>query len=167
MKRDEWLPIYDAEMQLTRRCLERVPEDRFDWRPHEKSGTLGWLSNFCAQLVSWTKMTLETDGFDFGESSKRPRPEPLTTRAAILELFDKNVAEGRAAIQTADDARFRGTWTMRHGEQLLVSSSREDVLRRWVLHHAIHHRGQLTVYLRQLDVPVPALYGPSADEVGW
>jgi uncharacterized damage-inducible protein DinB len=167
MKRDAWLKTYDEEMSLTRRCLERVPEERFDWRPHPKSPTLGWLANFCAQLISWTRMTLETDGLDFGDPANPKRPEELGTRAAVLKSFDRNVTEGRAALAAATDERLAANWTLRNGEQVMVSSPREDVLRRWVLHHAIHHRAQLGVYLRLLDVPVPAIYGPSADEVGW
>ncbi len=167
MKRDAWLAIHDEEMALTRRCLERVPEERFDFRPHPKSPTLGWLANFCAQLISWTALTLTTDGLDFADPATRSPRAELKTRAEVLELFDRNVAAGRAAIAATDDERFAGTWTLRNGAQVLVSRSREDVLRRWVLHHAIHHRAQLGVYLRLLDVPVPAIYGPSADEVGW
>jgi hypothetical protein len=167
MKRDAWLAVFDEEMPLTRRCLERVPEERFTWRPHPKSPTLGWLANFCAQLISWTPMTIATDGLDFGDpANQTPRAE-LTTRAEVLDLFDRNVAAARAALATVSDARLAGTWTLRRGAEVMVSRPREEVLRRWVLHHAIHHRAQLGVYLRLLDVPVPAIYGPSADEVGW
>ena len=167
MIRDRWLPMYDEEMSLTRRCLERVPQERFDWRPHPKSPTLGWLANFCAQLTSWVPMTLEGDGLDMAEGARRPRPVEFAARDEVLALFDRNVAEGRAALAKATDERFEGTWTMRSGDQVLFARPREEVLRRWVLHHAIHHRAQLGVYLRLLDVPVPAIYGPSADEVAW
>jgi len=164
MKRDTWLAIFDEEMPLTRKCLERVPEDRFDWRPHPKSPTLGWLANFCAQLLTWTRMTIETEGLNFGDPSNPPRPAELKTRAEVLALFDKNVADGRAALARATDEQFAKTWTLRNGDQVMVSRPREEVLRRWVLHHAIHHRAQLGVYLRLLDVPVPPIYGPTADE---
>jgi uncharacterized damage-inducible protein DinB len=166
MKRDAWLAIYDEEMPLTRKCLERVPDDKWDFRPHPKSPTLGWLANFCAQLITWTRMTLEKDGITFGDPSTA-RPAELKTRAEVLALFDKNVADSRAAIAAATDQQFEKTWTIRSGDQILVSRPTEEVLRRWVLHHAIHHRAQLGVYLRLLDVPVPAIYGPTADEVGW
>ena len=166
MKRDTWLAIYDEEMPLTRKCLERVPDDKWEWRPHPKSPTLGWLANFCAQLLTWTRMTLEKDGLTFGDPSS-PRPAALTTRSEVLALFDKNVADSRAALASATDEQFGKTWTLRNGDQILVSRPTEEVLRRWVLHHAIHHRAQLGVYLRLLDIPVPAIYGPTADEVGW
>jgi len=166
MKRDNWLAIYDEEMPLTRKCLERVPDDRWEWRPHPKSPTLGWLANFCAQLITWTRLTLEKDGLVFGDPSS-PRPAALGTRAEVLALFDKNVADSRAASAAATDEQFTKTWTLRNGDQVLVSRPSEEVLRRWVLHHAIHHRAQLGVYLRLLDIPVPAVYGPTADEVGW
>ena len=166
MKRDTWLAIYDEEMPLTRKCLERVPDDKWEWRPHPKSPTLGWLANFCAQLLTWTRMTLEKDGITFGDPSTA-RPAELKTRAEVLALFDKNVADSRAALAAVTDEQFGKTWTIRQGDQILVSRPREEVLRRWVLHHAIHHRAQLGVYLRLLDVPVPAIYGPTADEVGW
>jgi len=166
MKRDTWLAIYDEEMPLTRKCLERVPDDKWEWRPHPKSPTLGWLANFCAQLITWTRLTLEKDGLVFGDPSS-PRPAALGTRAEVLALFDKNVADSRAAIAAATDEQFTKTWTLRNGDQVLVSRPSEEVLRRWVLHHAIHHRAQLGVYLRLLDIPVPAVYGPTADEVGW
>jgi len=166
MKRDTWLAIYDEEMPLTRKCLERVPDDKWEWRPHPKSPTLGWLANFCAQLLTWTRMALEKDGLTFGDPSS-PRPAALTTRSEVLALFDKNVADSRAALASATDEQFGKTWTLRNGDQILVSRPTEEVLRRWVLHHAIHHRAQLGVYLRLLDIPVPAIYGPTADEVGW
>ena len=166
MKRDAWLAIYDEEMPLTRKCLERVPDDKWDWRPHPKSPTLGWLANFCAQLITWTRMTIEKDGITFGDPSTA-RPAELKTRAEVLALFDKNVADSRAALAAATDEQFAKTWTIRSGDQILVSRPTEEVLRRWVLHHAIHHRAQLGVYLRLLDIPVPAVYGPTADEVAW
>jgi uncharacterized damage-inducible protein DinB len=159
------LPEFDHEMANTRKALERVPEDRFGWKPHDKSMTLGRLATHVAELTGWVLPTLESESFDW---EQRPAallaPKTAASRAKILELFDKNVATARAAIGGASDAQLMVLWSLLAGGRTIFSMPRIAVLRSMVMNHTIHHRGQLAVYLRLNDVPVPALYGPSADE---
>jgi uncharacterized damage-inducible protein DinB len=163
--KDTLIPEFDMEMDSTRRTLERCPDDKFSWKPHEKSGTLGWMATHIATIPHWAKITLEQDSLDLapaGESNFVP-PKPAN-RKELLAEFDKNRAEARAAIAAADDATYAKPWALLMGGKELFREPRAAVVRRMVFNHIIHHRGQLTMYLRQLDVPVPALYGPSADE---
>ena len=163
--KDTLLPEFDMEMDSTRRTLERVPDDKFSWKPHEKSGTLGWMATHIATIPHWAKMTLEQDSLDLapagGSNFVPPKP---ANRKELLDVFDKNRAEARAALAAADDATYAKPWALLMGGKELFREPRAAVVRRMVFNHIIHHRGQLTMYLRQLDVPVPALYGPSADE---
>jgi len=163
--KDALLAEFDMEMASTRRTLERVPDDKFDWKPHTKSGTLGWMAGHVANLPHWAVMTMQQDSLDLapagGQGYVSPKP---VNRKELLELFDKNRAEARAALAAGDDAAFAKPWALLMGGKQLFSEPRAAVIRRMVLNHSIHHRGQLTMYLRLLDVPVPALYGPSADE---
>ena len=163
--RDILLPEFDMEMDATRRTLERVPDDKFDWKPHEKCGTLGWMASHVATLPHWAKITMQQDSLDLapaGGSNYVP-PKPAN-RKELLDIFDKNRAEARAALAAGDDATYAQPWALLMGGKELFSEPRSAVVRRMVLNHIIHHRGQLTVYLRLLNVPVPGLYGPSADE---
>jgi uncharacterized damage-inducible protein DinB len=159
------LPEFDMEMDNTRRTLERVPDEKFGWKPHEKSGTLGWMASHVANIPHWAKITMEQDSLDLAPAggSKYVAPKPAN-RKEVLEVFDKNRAEARAALAAGDDAAYAQPWALLMGGKELFSEPRSAVIRRMVLNHIIHHRGQLTVYLRLLNVPVPGLYGPSADE---
>jgi uncharacterized damage-inducible protein DinB len=163
--RDTILPEFDMEMESTRRTLERVPDEQFSWKPHEKSGTLGWMAGHIANLPSWAKMTMELEALDLapagGWNFTLPKP---ANRKELLEVFDKSRAEARAALAAADDAAFAKPWALLMAGNELFREPRAAVLRRMVFNHIIHHRGQLTMYFRLLNVPVPALYGPSADE---
>lgn len=163
-KTDELLMEFDREMEATRRVLERVPTDRLDWKPHEKSMTLGRLATHVADLGRWTKFTFDTDDLDFEQPGDAMGPQQLASTELIVDWFDAQVTEARAAIEAADEAAWNGTWTMRQGEQVYFAMPRWSVIRSFVMNHITHHRGQLTVYLRLLDVPVPGTYGPSADE---
>jgi uncharacterized damage-inducible protein DinB len=159
------LPEFDHEMANTRKALERVPEDKFSWTPHAKSMTLGRLATHVAELTAWVITALESESFDFAPPGAPPyKPKTAGSRAEILEIFDKNVAAARAAIGGAGDAQLMAPWTLLNGGKTVFSMPRIAVLRAMVMNHTIHHRGQLSVYLRLNDVPVPALYGPSADE---
>jgi uncharacterized damage-inducible protein DinB len=159
------LPEFDHEMANTRKALERVPDDKFGWKPHEKSMTLGRLATHVAELTGWIPTTLETESLDFAPPGAPPfQPKIAASRAELLATFDKNVAAARAAIGGAGDAQWMVPWTLLNGGQTIFSLPRIAVLRGMVMNHIIHHRGQLAVYLRLNDVPVPALYGPSADE---
>jgi len=155
------LPEFDYEMANTRKTLERVPEDKFTWKPHEKSGTLGWLASHVATLPSLTVLTIEKDSFDVPPGY---RPPVFGSRKELLDAFDKNVIAARGAIANAGDAELMKPWSLAVGGKNIFTQPRVAVLRGFVMNHLIHHRAQLTVYLRMNNVPVPALYGPSADE---
>ena len=162
---DAYLAELDHESATTRRLLERMPEDRTDWKPHEKSMTLGRLCGHIAEMSMWGLTILQDDGFDLAAASERGYEAIVAVdRASLLTQFDRGVAALVAAAQGIDDEHMKGTWTLSRGEQVLFSMPRAVALRSWVLNHVVHHRGQLSVYLRLLDVPVPSIYGPSADE---
>lgn len=156
-----WLPEFDVEMANTRRVLERVPADRFDFKPHEKSYSLKELSSHLSNVPSWTAITLATEELDLGQDWKPF--EPATTDDLLMH-FDRHAAEARAALEQATRDDLAVPWTLRVGEQEIFTMPRGAVLRSFVMNHMIHHRAQLGVYLRLLDVPVPGVYGPSADE---
>jgi uncharacterized damage-inducible protein DinB len=152
-------------MANTRKALERVPEEKFGWKPHEKSMTLGRLATHVAELTGWIPTTLETESLDFAPPGAPPnRPKTAGSRAELLDTFDKNVAAARSAIPGAGGAQWMVPWILLNGGKTMFSLPRIAVLRGMAMNHIIHHRGQLAVYLRLNDVPVPALYGPSADE---
>lgn len=156
------LPEFDHEMANTRKTLERIPDDKFDWKPHQKSPTMGWLGTHVSVIPFWGQMTIEKDSVDV--AGGQPLSGEIKTRAALLEQFDRNVSNARSAIAVASDAHLMQPWTLKAGAQTIFTMPRVAVLRSFVMNHLIHHRAQLTVYLRLNDVPVPALYGPSADE---
>jgi uncharacterized damage-inducible protein DinB len=151
----------EHELALTRKVLERVPEEHFDWKPHPKSYTLGQLATHLAILPLWGSTTLQTDELDLAGA---PPNAAEPTRDAVLAKFDENAAGFRSALRDADEAVFGRPWTLRVGEQVMFTLPKLAVLRTTVVSHIVHHRAQLGVYLRLLDVPVPSIYGPSADE---
>jgi uncharacterized damage-inducible protein DinB len=160
------LPEFDEEMKNTRRVLERVPEDKFSFKPHPKSGTMIWLAGHLANIPEWASMAINTDSIDFnppGGPPYTPPPQPKSV-AELLSGFDKNVAEARVALAGASDEHLHKNWTMLNGGETVLSTPRVTCLRSWVLNHSIHHRAQLGVYLRLNDIAVPAIYGNSADE---
>jgi uncharacterized damage-inducible protein DinB len=153
------------EMAHTRKTLERVPDDKLGWKPHEKSMTLGRLAGHLAELPTWGQMTIESDSHDLAPSSG-PTQQALTakSRQEALDAFDKNVASMRAAIAAASDDQLMKPWSLLKGGQKLMTMPKIAVLRGFVMNHTIHHRAQLGVYLRLNDIAVPSIYGPSADE---
>ncbi len=156
---------FEQEMANTRKTLERIPVDNFDWKPHDKSCTIKELATHRANLPSWTIPTLKEDSFDMAPKDGEPPKTPeVTTRNEMLEMFDKNVADAHAAIESASDEEFMKPWSLLSGGETLFSMPKIAVLRSFVMNHNIHHRAQLGVYLRLNDVPVPAIYGPTADE---
>jgi uncharacterized damage-inducible protein DinB len=165
--RDTILPEFDNEMATTRRTLERVPEDKPDWKPHEKSMTMSRLAGHLAELPSFVATILRDDSFNMrpasGAGSGR-KPLFMSSRKQLLEDFDRNVAELRASLANASDETLTKTWTLFAGEKTIFSAPRIGVIRSFCLNHVIHHRAQMGVYLRMNDVPVPSVYGPSADE---
>ncbi len=159
------LPEFDQEMANTRKTLERVPEDKFDWKPHEKSFAMGGLATHLANLPSWAVLTLNQDEFDMAPPGGEPWKLPeANSRQELLEMFDKNVTDARAAIAGASDERMFSPWSLLSGGNTLMTMPKIAVLRSFVMNHIIHHRAQLGVYLRLNDIPVPSIYGPSADE---
>ncbi len=161
-----FLSEFDHEVESTRKMLERVPEDKFNWKPHAKSGTMIWLAGHVANLPGWVKETVTLDALDLAPGGKPVTPPPPPkSRKELLELFEKNVAAGRAALVSAtDDAHWMKPWSLLSGGQTILSMPRVAVLRNLVMNHLVHHRAQLGVYLRLNDVAVPGMYGPSADE---
>lgn len=156
---------FDHEMAGTRKTLERVPEEKFDWKPHEKSGSMGWLAAHLANLAGWAGTTINQDSLDLAPGGKQIQPPPPPkSRKELLEAFDKNVAEARKAIASASDATLLKPWSLLQNGKVLMTMPRIACLRGFVLNHTIHHRAQLGVYLRLNNIAVPALYGPSADE---
>ena len=159
------LPEFDHEMANTRKTLERVPDDKFDWKPHEKSMTLGGLATHLSNIPSWTAYTFDRDQLDIAPVGEEPLKLPQAdSQSKVLESFDKNVASARAALAAATDEDWQGKWALLHGGKAIFTLPRTAVMRGFVMNHLIHHRAQLGVYLRLLDVPVPSIYGPSADE---
>jgi uncharacterized damage-inducible protein DinB len=156
------LAEYDDEMKKARTMLERVPEDKLTWKPHEKSMTLGKLASHVADFPNWALTTVQVDTLDFKASDM---PAPPTSRADILQKFAKDLSGARQAISGLTEEQLGTKWTLKFEGQEIFSMPRADVLRLTVMNHLIHHRAQLSVYLRLLDVAVPGMYGPSADEM--
>lgn len=158
------LAEFDHEMANLHRALERAPDERWDWRPHPKSRTLGELAAHLAGLPGWIPGMLAADAYDLADDGKGATKAIPLTRDAVLAAFDANRAAARAAMGARDDVALHAPWALKRDGVILRTMPKSAALRAFVLDHVIHHRGQLTVYLRLLDVPVPALYGSSADE---
>lgn len=153
------LPEFDQEMASTRRLLERVPTDKGQWKPHPKSFPLGHLAQLVAMMPGWLTKTIRGVDIDLA-TTKGYSFEKTET---LLAQFDQNVREAREALASARDDDFNLTWSLKRGDQVLFSGTRGVVVRSHI-NHLIHHRAQLTVYLRLIDVPIPGMYGPTADE---
>lgn len=152
----------ERELAATRRVLERVPEEHFGWKPHEKSMTLMQLAGHVATMPIWCVLTVEQDELNFTSPPHIPRD--FTTRESLLKVFDEHAAKFREALGPLDDVALEKTWTLRNGEQVVYTQSKAYVLRVWSVNHMVHHRGQLCLYLRLLNMPVPRVYFNSADE---
>jgi uncharacterized damage-inducible protein DinB len=159
------LPEFDQEMASTRKVLERIPENKLDWRPHPKSNTIGWNANHLADLPNWLVQTIKRTSLDIAPVGGERYPFPaLTSRPEILKLFDQNVAAARQSLASATDAEIAQKWTLLQAGNPFFTMPRAAVIRGFVLNHMIHHRACLCVYLRLNDIPVPGMYGPSGDE---
>lgn len=163
------MPINEAfiaelqqEAKTTRNILERVPTDKSDWKPHEKSMPLGRLAYHVAELAGWVSVTLDQDELDFAKFEYKPVIAKSTEE--LLKVHSNNVEKALASLKNADDAKFIENWTMRQGEQIFFTLPKAAVLRSFSYNHLYHHRAQLGMYLRLLDIPVPGSYGPTADE---
>ena len=159
------LPEFDMEYANTRKMLERVPDDKLAWKPHTKSFSMGDLATHLAEIPQWMAMTLEQNSFDIappgGQHYERPK---LKSRKEILEAFDKSTAQARGFLAAASDEKLMQPWSLLKAGQAMFTMPKVAVVRSFLMNHVIHHRAQLGVYLRLNDIPVPGMYGPSADE---
>nr|BAL53262.1 hypothetical conserved protein [uncultured Planctomycetota bacterium] len=158
---------FDQEMANTRNVLARIPEDKLDWKAHTKSNTLRWVGSHLANIPQWVDLAFHTESLDVapvgGEPHRNPEAESV---AAMLRVFDRNVETARGILRSVKADEFWKPWSLLRGGTVLVTMPRWQVVRTFVINHTIHHRAHLCVYLRLLDVPVPGLYGPSADDPG-
>lgn len=159
--KDALLAEFDHEMGTTRKLLERLPDEKLSWKPHDKSMSLGGLGTHLANLPRWGGLILEQPSFDLADAP--PNMQERTSRVDILKLFDDTTKRTRASMDKSD-AEYMAPWTLHRGSQQMFSIPRVAAFRSFVVSHMIHHRGQLSVYLRLNDIPVPAIYGPTADE---
>jgi len=162
---DLFLPEFEQEMATARKTLERIPENKLSWKPHEKSMPLGRLAGHVAELAGWAVPTIDQDFLDFMPPGQPPmQPTIATSRSQVLEIFDRNCEASRRSIAGASDEHLMKNWSLLRGGQTLLTMPRFVVLRSFCINHIVHHRAQLGVYLRLNDIPVPSVYGPSADE---
>ena len=162
MIKDALIAELQQEAKATRKILERVPVDKKDWKPHPKSYPLGVLATHIAEIPGWAAVTLDEDELDFAKIDYKPTE--LVSTGQLLKILDDNVAKAMKSLENAADSRFGENWTLRTGDQVYFTLPKAAVLRSFAYSHWIHHRAQLGVYLRLLDVPVPGMYGPTADE---
>ena len=159
------LPMFDQIIEGTKQHLAAIPDDRLDWKPHHKSYSVGELGSHLANIPAWTAATVGQDLLDMtpAEGEEAYSPPPCASSEAMVDLLEKNAAEARAAIEATSDATFMTDWTLVAGGEAKFTAPKIAVLRTFILDHLIHHRAQLTVYLRMMDVPVKQTYGPTAD----
>ena len=164
----ELIPLFLAEMEqesaTTRKMLERVPDDKYDWQPHSKSMTVRQLATHIAELPTWVTMALTTDELDFATSPYRP--ETIDNTADLISLFEKSLIDGKSQLVSDNETILNQPWTLRNGEEVYSTSPKHEVIRMTYC-QVVHHRAQLGVYLRLLNIPIPGSYGPSADEQGF
>jgi len=159
--KDALLPEWENEIKSTRKMLERVPFEKSEWKPHPKSMTLGRLATHVAEIPNWLTVTIETNELDFAKGYAQNKP---TNKEELLKLFDDYADQSIKILKNATDEDFKSNWTMRNGEHIYFTLPKATVARNFAFNHLYHHRGQLSVYLRLLEVPIPGMYGPSADE---
>jgi uncharacterized damage-inducible protein DinB len=161
------LAEFEHEMANTRRTLERVPDEKFAWKAHEKSFSMGDLATHLANIPNWATITLQQDSFDTAPvEGEAPQTPKVNSNQQLLETFDKNVASAKAVLAAASDEQMLGNWSLLAGGKTVFTMPRVAVFRSFIMNHNVHHRAQLGVYLRLNDIPVPSIYGPSADESG-
>ena len=160
--KDAFIAELKHESTLTRKILERVPLDRKEWKPHEKSMTLGRLATHVAQTPHWISDIIHIDDFDF--STRSFNPITAASQEELMKIFQETLDNAFADLDKMSDEDLNKKWIVRMGEKIMYDTPKKVAIRGWAYSHMIHHRGQLSVYLRLLDVPVPGMYGPSADE---
>jgi uncharacterized damage-inducible protein DinB len=156
-----FLKELNAEAKTTRKMLPLIPDDKYDWQPHPKSMTMRRLATHIAELPSWITMTLTTSELDFANNPYKP--EIINSTAELMKYFEKTLTDGHAHLEAAKEEQLSDSWTLRNGKDIYSTSSKAEVLR-MVYSQIIHHRAQLGVYLRLLNIPIPGSYGPSADD---
>jgi uncharacterized damage-inducible protein DinB len=161
--KDSFIAEMKQEASLTKKILEKVPLDKKDWKPHEKSMSLGRLATHVAETAHWATDIIHLDDFDFAVNYNF-KPTVASSTEELVQIFQTNLDKAINDLSTMNDEDFNKIWTVRRGEQVMFSTPKKVAIRGWAFSHMIHHRGQLSVYLRLLDVPVPGMYGPSADE---
>ena len=161
--KDSFIAELKHESSMTRKILEKVPFDKKEWKPHEKSMTLGRLATHIAENTRWVADIINIDDFDFVKNFNF-KPNIASSTEELLEIFQTHLDKAIEELSKTTDEDFAKTWTVRRGEQVMFNTPKKVAIRGFALNHMIHHRGQLSVYLRLLDVPVPGMYGPSADE---
>jgi uncharacterized damage-inducible protein DinB len=162
---DALLPEFDQEMANTRKVLDRLADDRLDFKPHPKSWTMRDLATHLVTIPDWLKDTIEKDDFDYAPPGAPPyQPPRFESKAAIIKHFDEAIANARASLAGASDEKMMANWSLLGGGQVIFTMPRSTIVRSFVMNHLIHHRAQLGIYLRLNDIPVPAMYGPTADE---
>lgn len=159
--KDAFLAEFDHEMATTRKLLDRLPEGQFGWKPHDKSMSLGELATHVANIPHWSGPILSETSFNLADAP--PNLQPFTSRADLLRHFEETTGAARRAMDMTD-GEWLAMWSLRSGDHEMFAAPRAMAFRAFVMNHSIHHRGQLGVYLRMLNVPLPAMYGPSADE---
>jgi len=161
--KDAFIAEMKYEAALTKKILERVPMDKKDWKPHEKSMSLGRLATHVAETIRWASIIVKMDVFDFRKDYAF-QPSVASSSEELQQLFQTYLDQSIADLSGLTDEGFDNIWTVKNGEQVMFNTPKKIAVRGWAFSHLIHHRGQLSVYLRLLDVPVPGMYGPSADE---
>jgi uncharacterized damage-inducible protein DinB len=159
--RDALIPEYEMELKNTRKILDRVPFEKADWKPHEKSMSLGRLATHIAEIPFWMSNAITENELDFATGLPKNKP---ANKEELMKLFDECSSKAMQDLKSASDETLLGNWTMRNGSHVYFTMPKVIVTRNFAMNHLYHHRGQLTVYLRLLDVPVPGMYGPSADD---
>lgn len=150
------------EAVSARKMIERLPSDKLDWKPHDKSMKLGRLAGHIVEMINWVKLIVDTDGLDF--ASYPYQPKEYASAAEIVADFDRALSQASDALASVDESKLGENWVMRNGDKVLLDLPKGVVIRTFSMNHVYHHRGQLSVYMRMLDIPVPSIYGPSADE---
>ena len=159
-----FLEEMDRESVTTRKMLERIPDDKYDWKPHDKSMNIRQLSTHIAELPTWITMVMNTTELDFESAPYEPKDISKTTD--LMELFETSLADGKASLQKATIEQLQEPWVLRNGAHILSNTPKHEMVR-ITFSQIVHHRAQLGVYLRLLDIPIPGSYGPSADDVSF
>lgn len=160
--KDAFIAELKYESTLTKKILERVPMDRKDWKPHEKSMTLGRLATHIAQIPHWITDIIKIDDYDF--AARIPKADTATSNEELMHIYQEILDNAIRDLNQMSDEDLNKRWIVRVGDRLMYDTPKKVALRGWAYSHLVHHRGQLSVYLRLLDIPVPGIYGPSADE---